>query len=159
MDQDPSVQAIRAIASVMIKRYIALPLIVISSLGITGTVVSIILTIKHSGWWVLVAGIVLFWTLLGTSLSAVSLRIAKKIQPRALSQKEKRQINNFVSSFGANYAASSGFKKSPIIISARIAWNYVKNRDKKRMNDILLDPVQDIKNIGKEFKNLTELFN
>lgn len=159
MNKNPSVDAGRAISSVMIERYIFLPVTILLIIGFVGAATSLWLALFESGWWALLTVVLALWVLITGALTLISYVIKSKLRPRNLNKSEKKLIRTFVSTFGIKYAVAKGIKKSPVALSGIIAWKYIKGRGKQNVSSILMEPINDFKDLKLQFNKIVELFN
>ena len=159
MAQNPTLQAGRAIASTMVQRYTFFPLITLTAIGLVGWILSLTLATVYSNWWLLLSFLLFLWLALGFFAAIASYFIYSKLRPRKLSKAERQKISQFTTDFGIKYAATKGVKKNPTALSALLAWKLFKSRGKKPATDIIMDPINDAKDLKTQFQAIVKLFN
>ena len=102
---------------------------------------------------------ILVLTIPGLLAAAVTLLIYGKLMPRRLSKDERREIKKLVNNITSRYASLAGPKKHPFILPATIAWKLALHRNKKSTQDIILKPINDTKNLGRQFNHIVGFFD
>lgn len=158
MAQNSTVQAGRAIASVMVQRYTFFPLSILTAIGFASWILSLTLATLYSNWWPLLSFALFLWLLLGIFVTLGSFLIFTKLRPRKLSGSERKKISRFAIDFGVRYAATKGIKKNPTALSALLTWKLFKNRGQKSATNIIMDPINDTKELAARFQEIVKLF-
>lgn len=159
MTKNPNVLAARAIASVMVQRYLFYPCVTITILCAVAALSSAALAFNHSLWWLLLALPLSLWFVVLYIILYLSFLAYKKLRPRALQSKEKQQIVSFVKDFGVRYAAMKGAKKNPTTLAGIFVWKFFKSRGKTTAVDIISEPISEINDLNKRFSEISKLFS
>lgn len=158
MPTNQKLQSLRAIASVLVRRYTLYPAIILTVLAAISSSLALALSISHSLWWLLLAFIMLLWLFFFMTITIATFAISSRLQPRKLSKKERKQIGNFVDTFTVKYAAVKGAKKSPFLLAFIVAWRARKGNLKKSAQQTITEPIDDIKEVRSEFQKISRLF-
>lgn len=158
MNKDSSIKAGRAIAGVMIRRYPLKIALTFAILLAACFIISIVLSISYSPWWLLIAFLVSLP--LGIAALAFFLLqfVSQKILPRPLNKTESKQIHEFTKKFGAKMIAAKAVKKTPVGLASVIAWKYLRGGGKQSINATILEPIEEVKSLKTEFESISKLF-
>lgn len=153
-----SIKALRAIAASLVKRYVFRLSLIFSIVSLVIFGISLLLTIISSNWWILLSLISLLPLIFSFIFSVASYIVSGVILPRRLSNSELKKINGFVDEFGLKYAAAKGLKKTPTGLAFLIVWKYISGQGKQSFRNILLEPIEDIKDLKVKFNEIVEIF-
>lgn len=152
------INALRAIGSILVKRYMFYPAFSLMLILSIACGIIITLTVSQSAWWVLLFFALALWLAIFMLLSAATYITTMRLQPRKLTRDETKSISRFVDTFTIKYAAVKGAKKSPFILAFIIVWRSRNGNIKKSAKTTLTEPIRDIKTINDEFQKISRLF-
>lgn len=150
--------AIKAIASLLIERYLFRYALITTVSFIVSWLISVALVLFHSQWWLGLTILLLPLILCTGFIVILSFVALTGLRPRKITRSEAKLIHEFVRKFGIQAIAAKSVKKNPVALSSIVAWKYLKNGGKQPISGIIMEPINDVKSLNIEFQKIVSLF-
>ena len=150
--------AARAIAAMIIHRYILKNLLIGFAIVMLIFILSLILVFQYTGWWLFLSVITLLLACFIGIIAVIIQGIIAHIAPRTLRPHERKMVNSFVDDFSVKFIALRSIQRTPVGLALYLVFQFLKGGGKKKVSDIMLEPIHDIHDLRPRFNLIAELF-
>jgi MFS family permease len=158
LQHSPKASAARAIAAMIIHRYILKNLLIGLAIVLIIFIISLFLVFQFSGWWLFLSAVTLLMALFIGVITIIVQGIIAHIAPRTLRPHERKMVNSFVDDFSVKFIALRSIQRTPVGLALYLVFQFLKGGGKKKVSDIMLEPIHDIHDLRPRFNLIAELF-
>lgn len=147
-----SINALRAISALSLRRLLQPAAVMFAVLLGAGYVLTILLVIVFSPWWLLLLLVLLPWTLVGLAVVIAIRTVLKRLMPRRLSREEHLRLKQFVQDLVG--VADRSRTPYPVMLFL-IAKDVIRGRE----SEFLRSLIGDSKNLFHDFGAIQKMFD